>query len=369
MKIAIITCHTPQNYGAMLQAYGLQTYLESKNNKVEIINYAPNVYFEEQSLSYIGNSQAKSHLFTGMAYLLYKLPGRLKRRRIFNSFKNKYLHITKERYESIERLYLNPPLADQYICGSDQIWNTRGTRGFNPVFYLGFVKDPKKRNSYAASMSADFPLSARVQGDVLSHINSLDKISVRESIVLEALQPYISKQIIHVLDPVYLLNKTQWQHLADESKPIKEKYILIYPMGENSSTFSNAVKLSKATGLPIYCISASYKKQKEISKKIIPSVPEFLQLIKCAQYVLTDSFHGTSFSIIFQKTFWSCQISKNNHRITSLLESLGLQERYIPDGDCIKLDTSPINYKECYVYLEKKINISKQFIETILSKS
>lgn len=369
MKIDIITCHTPQNYGAMLQAYGLQTYIENQQNEAEIINYAPDIYFEEQSLFYIGNSHAKSNPLWGIVYLLYMLPSRLKRRRIFNGFRNKHLHITKKRYESFERLYLDPPIADQYICGSDQIWNIKGTRGFNPVFYLGFVKDPKKRHSYAASMPADFPLSERIIGDVVSHINNLETISVRESLIYELLQPYVSKPITHVLDPVFLLDMNQWQLLADASKPIKEKYILIYPMGDNSSTYANAEMLSIKTGLPIYCITASNKKQKKVSKNFMPSIPAFLQLFKCAQYVITDSFHGTSFSIIFRKPFWSCQIKNNNHRITSLLDSLGLQNRYIPLGEKIKVDTLPLDYSACVEQLEGKIRSSKQFVDNILSES
>ena len=369
MKVNIITCHTPQNYGAMLQAYGLQTYLESKGTEVEIINYAPKIYFEEQSLMYIGNDRAKSNPLLALSYLLYMLPKRLKRRKIFNSFRKKHLHITKERYESIERLYLDPPIADQYICGSDQIWNTKGTRGFNPLFYLGFVKDIKRRNSYAASMSADFPLSDRVIGDVISHINNIEKISVRESFIQEKLQQYVSKPIVHVLDPVYLLNEDQWLLLANESKPLKEKYILIYPMGDNSSTYANAEILSKATGLPVYCITASNKKHNTVTKYLMPTVQEFLQLFKRAQFVITDSFHGTSFSIIFRKTFWSCQVNNNNHRITSLLDSLGLKDRYIPSEKEIIVNTKPIDFEKLEALLEEKIKKSKEFIKTIISKS
>lgn len=369
MKVDIITCHTPQNYGAMLQAYSLQTYLESKGTEVEIIDYAPKIYFEEQSLMYIGNGRAKSNPLLALSYLLYMLPKRLKRRKIFSGFRNKHLRITKERYESIERLYLNPPIADQYICGSDQIWNTKGSRGFNPLFYLGFVKDIKKRNSYAASMSADFPLSDRIIGDVIPHINNIDKISVRESLIQEKLQQYVSKPIVHVLDPVYLLDKNQWQLLANESKPMKEKFILIYPMGDNSSTYANAEILSKSTGLPVYCITASNKKHKTVTKYFMPTVQGFLQLFKSAQFVITDSFHGTSFSIIFRKTFWSCQVNNNNHRITSLLDTLGLKERYIPSGKKINVNTVAIDFEKAGIILEEKIKKSKEFIETIILKS
>lgn len=369
MKIDIITCHTPQNYGAMLQAYGLQTYIESQKCDVEIINYAPDIYFEEQSLLYIGDAKAKRDPIFALLYLIYKLPARLKRRSIFNSFRRKHLHITKTKYESIERLYLNPPVADQYICGSDQIWNTRGTRGYNPVFYLGFVSDPKKRNSYAASMSADFPLSGRIIGDVVAYINNLDLISVRESMIQQSLQPYVSKQVIHVLDPVYLLDKSQWMYLAAESSSIQNKYILIYPMGDNSNVFKNAEVLSNATGLPVYCITASSKKHTGISRNFKPTIPGFLQLFNCAQYVITDSFHGTSFSIIFRKTFWSCQVKNNDHRITSLLGSLGLESRYIPSESLMNINTTPLDFQEASQKLSEKILSSKEFLTKIISKS
>lgn len=369
MKIDIITCHTPQNYGAMLQAYALQTYIESQGPNVEIINYAPDIFFEELRLSYIGNQKIKKSPLLSLCYLIYKLPSRLIRRIRFENFKKKYLHITEQRYESLERLYHDTPVADQYICGSDQIWNTKGIRGYNPAFYLGFVNDIRKRNSYAASMSVDFPLNERIKGDVLGFINNLDMISVREIETARQIQPYVSKEVTHVLDPVYLLTAKEWGTLINGSKFKKEKYILVYPMGEKSITIKNAVILSQKTGLPIYCISASQRKTPGIKRNFMPSVNHFLELIQYASYVITDSFHGTSFSIIFRKNFWSCQVGHNNHRITSILELFNLTDRYIDEQHLIDDSQLVVDYNKATKAIGESIEHSKEFLLSIINKA
>ena len=185
MKVGIITCHTPLNYGAMLQAYGLQQYLISKQCDPEIINYAPDIFFEELSLFYVGDLSIRQNLLKRVVYLALKMPFRIRRRFWFDSFKKNFLRIGARRFCSFEELESSELTYDSYICGSDQIWNTRGIRGWDPTFYLQFVKNKDKRNSYAASMSYDYPISDKVVEKVFPMICDLGKRSGRERTIVK----------------------------------------------------------------------------------------------------------------------------------------------------------------------------------------
>lgn len=367
MRIGIVTCHTPQNYGAMLQAYGLQKYLEGKNIYSEIIDYAPVIFFEELSLFFIGNKDIKKNLAKRIAYIYLKLPSRIKRRINFTKFKKDYLNISKKRYQSYEELRSNPPIYDQYICGSDQIWNTKGVRGWDPTFYLQFVPQLEKRNSYAASMSFTSPISDKVKSIVFPMISEINRISMREINVINDIQPYINKRINYVLDPVYLLPKPLWENLALNAPRESKDYILVYPMGNSEHVLQNAKILSKHTGLPIYCITASTRKLKDIKKTFDCSVPKFVRLFLDAKYVITNSFHGTSFSIIFRKNFWSCEVENNNHRITSILSQLGLQNRYLGKHNSLDICDLNTDYSNADIKLNELIKKSKLFIESIIN--
>lgn len=367
MRIGIVTCHTPQNYGAMLQAYGLQKYLEGKNIYSEIIDYAPLIFFEELSLFFIGNKDIKSNFVKRIAYIFLKLPSRIKRRTNFNKFKKAYLNISNKRYLSYEELKSNPPIYDQYICGSDQIWNTKGIRGWDPTFYLQFVPQIEKRNSYAASMSIDSPVNDQVKSIVFPMVSEINRISMREINVIKDIQTYIKKKIDYVLDPVYLLPEHMWKNLALAAPCETKDYILVYPMGNSEHVLQNAKILSKHTGLPIYCITASTKKLKDIKKTFDCSVPKFVRLFLDAKYVITNSFHGTSFSIIFRKNFWSCEIENNNHRITSILSQLGLQNRYLSKHNSLDICDLTADFSDAEIRLNKLIEKSKLFIESIIN--
>lgn len=364
--IGIVTCHTPLNYGAMLQAYGLQKYLILQGYEPEIINYAPDRYLEEVSLLYIGDNKWKKNIILRLIYLISKFPSRIKRLSNFKQFREKYIRINHRRYLSYEELEQDYPIYDEYICGSDQIWNTRGLRGWDPTFYLCFVKDQVKRHSYAASMSLDIPISQDVIDKVFPRINDLKGVAVRENQTVDEIQPYIASHVIATLDPVYLLSQKEWSVLADSSRNENKDFILIYPMEDMRHVLENARKLSEETGLPIYCISASLRKIPGVTKRFDCSIPKFVNLFREAKYVITNSFHGTSFSIIFRKNFWSCEVGNNNHRITGILKKFNLSSRYVPIDKELDCDALNVDYTQSEEIIEKEINLSKKYLNAIL---
>lgn len=179
MKICTITCHDVYNVGASLQAYALQTYLKSLGHDVKIIDYKPDYLSKHFRLDIIGNPKYDKP-FVREAYLLAKLPGRLRilpRKRAFDGFTSKHLELTR-RYASNEELKANPPEADAFLAGSDQIWNPLFPNGKDPAFYLDFVQQGI-RASYAASFAVDeFPQELR---DVTAkYLAKIDYIAVRE---------------------------------------------------------------------------------------------------------------------------------------------------------------------------------------------
>lgn len=159
MKIKTITCHNVYNYGAILQAYALQRFLEDNGHEVEIIDYAPR-YHSNSSWNIPENSSVyKLASKFVVIHLLYALHRYIKKKRNvntirlkkFDDFTAEYLHVTPRKYKNYEDIQRNPPLADMYIAGSDQIWNPIGKTGLDPAFYLNFGGSGIKRISYAAS--------------------------------------------------------------------------------------------------------------------------------------------------------------------------------------------------------------------------
>lgn len=366
MHIAIITNQTPLNYGANLQAYALQTYLEKQGCEAEVIDYAPDYYTDHLSLKHVGDPKFKKHFLLRWAYIFYKLPSRWRRINNFAGFQKHYLHLTARRYKSYDELLGYPPEADGYIVGSDQVWNTHGTRGYNPAFYLEFVKDSAKRASYAASMAIDTPISDRVKRDVFPMINKLQHVSVRESMTIDIIQPYVNKKIHHVLDPVYLLSADDWNRFTGMSDSKEGNYILIYPMGDGKDVVEKANVLAKHTGLPIYCISASKRSFPGVAKRFDCSVVKFVELFAKARYIVTDSFHGTSFSIIYRKVFWTCEVGHNNHRLVSLLQGFGLESRYVAKGEQIDATALSVDYALAEPCVKEAIAHSKAYLGMVI---
>lgn len=330
MKSAyIITMHCPLNYGAILQTYALQTYLQSLGVEAKIIDYRPHYIVYDQSLMYVGDECFKRFFLTRWAYRIVKAPTKYRRIKAFKIFAKNELRMspTFHTYEEIRRANLD---ADFFFCGSDQIWNVVSGAHKDPSYFLGFVSHNKKKISYAAS--GNLPLSDEVVNVTFPMINKIDCISMREDSTIASIQPYIKKPIAHVCDPVFLLDSNEWRKLYKKYATFRprEKYILVYPIGNGvEATIEKAVQIATHLHLPLYKISASQRRDSRITKRFNANPYVFLALIDNAEMVVTNSFHGTSFSIIFEKQFWTCVAEGSNQRITSLLEKAGLQDHLL----------------------------------------
>lgn len=363
MKIKTITCHDVYNFGASLQAYALQKYLQNEGHYVEIINYKPE-YLRHFKLWWMPNSKFDRPIIRNI-YRIVKFPKRLwerifsKRKKAFDKFTKKYLHVTNATYFSYENLVEKVPEADVYIAGSDQIWNPLFQNGKDPAFFLGFVPCGKKKISYAAS----FAVSAINDVDakqMKSFLKTFDYISVREQSGLDILES-MGLTGIQVVDPIFLLSVEEWREM--EQKKIDQKeFLLVYDFDGNSiiQEICEKYRLNKNVRiLSVFDMERANEKGSDFGPC------EFLTAIDQAEFVVSNSFHATAFSILFHKDFIVVgREEKINVRMMDFLNQLGLSERYI---DNIKqIDTlNTICWEDVDSHLEQMISQSKKFLRNI----
>lgn len=267
-------------------------------------------------------------------------------------------------YTDFDQLYLNPPLADAYICGSDQIWNiVNHTR---KEFFLQFGSPETKRISYAASFGvSNFPEEKLAELKEL--LKDFDSISVRENAGVSLLQNKLQIAASQCIDPVFLI-KDEWEKLLLRAAPIvpDEPYILVYSLFNNKLMDELIKQAKKQYNCKI--VQVAYKGFSPIyhDKMIVNAGPlEFLSLIKNAKAVITSSFHGTAFSVIFKKPFLTVVNPLVGSRITDLLASLGLGNRVANNKDQYRM-LDCMDYSESDKRTEEIIERSKTFLKNAL---
>lgn len=367
MKIKTITCHDVYNVGASLQAYALVQYLMELGHDVKIIDYKPD-YLNGHYRLWGGINPVYDKILIKELYCLAKFPGRLKKRfekrkKEFDSFTKEFLPLTR-RYQSLAELQVDPPQADVYFAGSDQIWNTLFRNGRDPAFYLDFAPEGSIRASYAASFAGD-SVDDAFKRQVSEWISQLDYVSVRESTGLAILN-YLGIEGGHqVLDPVFLLNRQQWSSIAAQwSSPLSEPYVLIYDFENDGKMAAFAKNLATKNHWKL----VSMLKNPHIPMDFSQEGPiAFLSLIQNAKAVVSNSFHATAFSLIFQKEFWVFYRNENiNTRMEDLLTLMGVSDRLIRKYSSNVLEKT-IDYENVNEKMKTEIARSKNFIDQVLS--
>ena len=299
MKIGILTFHCAHNYGAVLQTYALVTYLRKNNYDAEIIDYKPKSLTMSHGIM-PWRRISRLNIIRKVIFVLRILP---------------FLTVRKERSDKFQSFIDSLPLStrkytetdsevtgyDIIICGSDQVWNPSITNGFDK-FFCGSVSHKGKFISYAASTEAKRIISDdyKKYKEVLSNF---ENISVRESELKNILQPLINKEITKVIDPVFLLSANEWQKVAIKPTFTDKPYLLVYQVKRDDRVLDMANKYAALHHMCVVEVTAEaeYKKMKN---RILTASPfEFVGLFANASCVVTTSFHGTAFSIIFNKPF------------------------------------------------------------------
>lgn len=327
MKIGILTYHRAENYGALLQAYAMRTYLQQLGHEVEFVDYWPKYhsdYFKIFSLDDFWKSSLKGKVARlGRLVLVgHKL---CRRKRVMLQFIHEQLGLPVQ--PRLEDRKAVSELYDAVIYGSDQIWRKQGLGGvgFDDWYFGSDNVRARKKIAYAGSMGK-MTLDAQDDAYVKAQMAHFDRIAVRENSLLKYLEG-LGVSSVQVMDPVFLLTGKQWEKLC-VAPGIKQHYILFYNLLNTKESAAFAKKLSAETGLPVYEItkrtSLFGRKAHLISDA---SVGEFLGLVRGADYVVSNSFHGVAFSILFEKQFYAVGMGEKADRVVSLLNLVGLRDR------------------------------------------
>ena len=334
------------NYGQVLQAFALQKYLSNKGYEVKIINYTNTIQVEKKS----------------------------SRVRKFKKFVRDNIKFTKL-YKNINELNDELPDTDILLAGSDQIWNPAN---LNEIYFLNFGSASIRKISYASSgIFYEGPENSEAINKIVEMLRDFHAVSVRERISASILGSHLDNKPEVVCDPVFLLNGNEWLNV---SKPVKTggKYILCYIFGSIRNKQAILDQYRKVFSVEKILVITSNLYEEKISWDKIKyidnaGVSEFIYLIKNAEAVVTDSFHGTSLSIIFKKQFINIYRYNENsnpyatgERIKSLMESVGMEFRKV--GNVVELEKiGRIDYGSVYESLNDFKERSEEYLLNAIS--
>lgn len=370
MKIDVITRHSVPNYGSLLQTYATQKAIESLGHTSEIIDYTRyEERYENLAKTLVKGKKWDKNFILRTIYKMIQTPNYAKMYKKFAEYRKDFLKETKYTYGSLEELKENNPEADIYCSGSDQIWGKIGTAEYDEAYFLEFVKNNKKCISYASSLGKT-ELSKELDENLERLLKKYTKILVRENTAKDILIKKNLNNVEQVLDPTFLLTKNEWKELAGKASiKEKEKYILIYQLHDNKDFDKHAKEFARKKGMKLLRISPSLYHIVRSGKLVyLPTQYEFLSYFENAEYVLTDSFHATVFSIIFNKKFIDVlPKNKTGTRIESILAILSIDNRILKDYNDFELVEKSIDYeivnKRIEEEREKSLELLKRAIE------
>ena len=325
MKIALLTFFSADNYGAILQAYATVKALQAYGHEVELVDY---------SIS------EPSPLFKKI--LLY--PKHLK----FECFRRKYFPMKTRKYPTFETLRSNPPIADCYLVGSDQVWNVELSQYKIRGFLLDFGGEQIIRASYASSFGVENWIDSKwiKYDDAKQLFERFDYISVRETSGLNILSNrFYIRNVKSVIDPVMLFSN--YSELTGPVVPRND--IVLYKLHDSAAFYSLSKHLGARLGISVRSIG-SIRRIKGIECHYPDGVEGWIRSIAGARFIMTDSFHGTVLSILYARQFVVFNGLKERFtRISSLLELLDLSDRIVAEQDTkehiLEVLCKPINYK------------------------
>ena len=377
MKIGVITFWTSNNnYGQLLQCYAFQKALKSMGHDPFLIQYqevvSPSLF---EKLRRITPAKLKAHI-TGESARYKKRQAyiaEMDRKRDFDAFRKSEIAVSTASFSSIEELRDNPPKADVYICGSDQVWHEAPLNPGAPTWFLDF--GAAKKVSYAASISRELN-----EGELPSfkrYLNNFSGISLREDTATELCRSLGFSEAQTVLDPTLLIADFQYPRSGAPAE--KDKYLFAYIVNvarRDDALWGQVADFAAERGLgvkPVY--SSGYELLNEFLadeyETLWPTIPQWLDGVRRSECVVTTSFHGVALSIVMHRPFLSIPLSGEkagaNARVETLLRTLGLSDRIYTNGSFSKAMLRPIDWGSVDARLaverEKSLGFLKRSIE------
>ena len=329
MRIGVLTYHRAHNYGAMLQAYALLSFLRNHGYHAELIDYWPITHRNQYAL-------IKPIVGTNFIYKVKNTIAdictfwrRYRRIQGFQMFENSYLNLPTE----IKYTNANAVIDTNYDCviaGSDQIWRNRDSNnnhiGFDPVYFCQHIPKNIRCISYAASMGI-IQLNKEDKDILKNYLNRFSRILVRENSLKEAIDELGFDSAI-VVDPTLLLSKDEWNKFLPNKRFHTTKYVLYYELVKSKEALVFAKYKAEELGCKLLIMDATIPLIPQRRHISYASPIEFLHAIRDAEFVIATSFHGTAFSVIFEKQFITIGLKKNADRVQTMLHQLDIEEHY-----------------------------------------
>lgn len=369
MDVKVITRHSPSNYGSLLQSIATVQIIEQLGHHCEIIDYQRN---DERGLrgvlTQLNCKGGYSNPIKKMAYIAIRYPIEKYAQVKFDRMRKRYLKMTNRcsSHEELAKL-----AADAFMTGSDQVWGPMMNGQYDSAYFLQFAPKGSRKLAYAASFGKTKLDAATVEA-YQKMLASYDKIAVREKSAVEMLDDWgVNNCLGQVLDPTLLLDKSEWMNLLikqnDLDKYKGKKYILVYQIHNDPKLSDCAKRLAKHTGMELLRVNPMFHQILRGGKFFCcPDLSEFLSLIANASCIVTDSFHGTCFSINFGKQF--IEILPNNAtgtRNQSILELTGLSDRILRDFDDFSLVDKIIDYGKVHEILKEERRKSLEVMKSM----
>lgn len=351
MKIIVSTFNNSKNnYGALFQSCALSAFLNNLNYDVS--------YVTIESRPKLRISRINS------AKLILKSILNLPHNRSVKRREKKFKQFASETQNQLifsheKDLYDNPPKADVYISGSDQVWNPVT---IHDDLFLSYAPENAKKIAYAASMGNEHLPTANEE-KFSGYIKRYDCISVREDTIIDLIGKYTTKEVHQNIDPVFLLSKNDWIKLEKSYEKIRfPRYILAYIIEWNSDFNKQLSDLKKKTGMPVVSVSIGNIKKICADQIIYDASPnEFLYLLDRADIVVTTSFHGTALAIVYNKPFVALVGKDKPTRIESLLRHFCLSHS-------VDAESKKINYDDVNEIIIKDRQIAKAYLTNAIEK-
>ena len=362
MRIGILTFLNAYNYGAILQAYATQTFLEELGHTPELIDYR-NARIERAYQSYhFGFRKLSIRKPLYSAWTLIRPVFQQKKERRFDRFKKNCLHISDNTF--FQGMEVDARRYDRILVGSDQIWNPKLTDGFDKVYFGDVAKRPEAKviSWSPGSIYTDYSEEERRQ--LASLLGHLSHISVREERLRQIVSALTDKPITVTLDPVFMIGPEHWERFCHEVD--KKDYVLLYAVRHKQQTLALAKRIARKLNKKLLIIQSDVNPAFRVGVYLTSSPEDFLSLLYHADFVVTSSMHGAAFSILFKKKFVNfVPESAPDARMHTLLSSLGLEARAADESYDIAGITDEIDYASVY----RRLSVLRQESEDYLTGS
>lgn len=370
MKLGLLTFHDAANYGAVLQAYALQAFLEARGFECEYLDYR-NAHRRHQydMLHHVLHSLARGKIPAALKYAA-GAPFMAARKRRFAEFRKQHLHVGRPECRSSAQARAIAGNYGKFVVGSDQVW-CPANNGKDTAFLLDFVEGSDRKIAYASSFGAD-EVPEEMKKEYARCLAGIGRIGVRERAGCRLVKALTGRDVPMVVDPVFLPGRAAWERLIPQRPAHERPFVFSYTnRGGQLERFLESAgallegrilhKLARQTSLGDF-----FRRGIQVQYTMSPA--EFLRNVRDADLVLTASFHCLAFSLIFNKPF-VCFLTGGgkDERLKGLLEQVGLENRVFHPGMTPAEATAPVDWDAVNRKLAEQIRASETFLLESLS--